>query len=87
MNHYAEAIRILEKEGINYKALMFEVARKSPAVLMKAARAVGMDAKDWRAECRNLFRGGYGYKINAIKLYREKTGANLKEAKEAVEAM
>lgn len=39
----------------------------------------------WMAEVQALVRGGK--KIAAIKLYREKTGVGLKEAKDAVEAM
>lgn len=36
-------------------------------------------------ECRRL--ANTGHMIEAIKLYRDKTGAGLKEAKEAIEAM
>jgi ribosomal protein L7/L12 len=40
---------------------------------------------DWEQEIRGLL--GEGQKIEAIKLYRERTGAGLKQAKEAVEAI
>lgn len=42
-------------------------------------------AAPWLAEVRQLKESGK--LINAIKLYREKTGVGLKEAKDAVEGM
>jgi large subunit ribosomal protein L7/L12 len=48
--------------------------------------AVGQGAEpDWMAEVRAL--KAQGKLINAIKVYRERTGLGLKEAKDAVEAM
>jgi ribosomal protein L7/L12 len=44
-----------------------------------------MTQKDFEEEIRQLFNSGN--KIQAIKTYREKTGAGLAEAKEAVEAL
>jgi ribosomal protein L7/L12 len=43
------------------------------------------DSRNSREEIRTLLERGH--KIEAIKLYRERTGAGLKEAKEAVEAI
>ena len=40
---------------------------------------------DWLAEVRDLV--ARGNKIEAIKVYRERTGLGLKEAKDAVEAL
>lgn len=40
---------------------------------------------DWMAEVRTL--KAQGKTINAIKVYRERTGLGLKEAKDAVEAL
>lgn len=42
-------------------------------------------AQDWEGEIRGLLK--VGEKIAAIKLYRERTGAGLKDAKDAVERM
>lgn len=48
--------------------------------------AVGTGAEpDWMAEVRTL--KAQGKLINAIKVYRERTGLGLKEAKDAVEAL
>jgi ribosomal protein L7/L12 len=41
--------------------------------------------EDWKQEIRALL--GEGQKIQAIKLYRERTGVGLRQAKEAVEAI
>jgi ribosomal protein L7/L12 len=46
-----------------------------------SARALG----EWEQEIRALL--GEGQKIRAIKVYRERTGAGLRQAKEAVEAI
>lgn len=43
------------------------------------------DAQAWLAEVQALVRDGK--KIQAIKVYRERTGVGLKEAKDAVEAL
>ena len=51
-----------------------------------AQPAVGTGAEpDWMAEVRSL--KAQGKLINAIKVYRERTGLGLKEAKDAVEAL
>ena len=47
--------------------------------------ALPAEGGPWMAEVAAL--KGEGKLINAIKLYREKTGLGLKEAKDAVEAM
>jgi ribosomal protein L7/L12 len=43
------------------------------------------DAAAWKSEVAELV--SQGHKIEAIKLYRERTGTGLKEAKDAVEAV
>ncbi|RYB95132.1 hypothetical protein EUA93_12730 [Nocardioides oleivorans] len=50
-----------------------------------AAAAVTATTDDWTAEVRRLVADDK--LIHAIKLYREKTGCGLREAKDAVEAM
>jgi ribosomal protein L7/L12 len=47
------------------------------------APARPLDSGVWREEMESLLR--QGYKIKAIKLYREQTGVGLQEAKRAVE--
>jgi ribosomal protein L7/L12 len=47
--------------------------------------ASGQGLEDWKTQLRALL--GENQKIMAIKLYRERTGVGLKEAKEAVEAI
>ena len=51
------------------------------------AGAAGQPAAgpDWMSEVRDLV--ARGNKIEAIKVYRERTGLGLKEAKDAVEAL
>ncbi|CAM3689074.1 ribosomal protein L7/L12 [Nocardioides zeicaulis] len=50
-----------------------------------AGVAAAPDAQAWLAEVQELVR--LGKKVQAIKVYRERTGVGLKEAKDAVEAM
>lgn len=52
---------------------------------MPSAGALPAEGGPWMAEVKALVDSGK--KINAIKLYRERTGLGLKEAKDAVEAM
>jgi ribosomal protein L7/L12 len=56
----------------------------SPQVVAPSAPAAGAEP-DWMAEVRAL--KAQDKLINAIKLYRERTGLGLKEAKDAVEAL
>ena len=44
-----------------------------------------LEAGEWHDEVKRLVQ--QGQKIQAIKLYREKTGLGLKEAKDAVDAL
>ena len=52
---------------------------------MPSAGALPAEGGPWMAEVKALKDSGK--LINAIKLYRERTGLGLKEAKDAVEAM
>jgi large subunit ribosomal protein L7/L12 len=56
----------------------------SPQVVAQPAAGAGTEP-DWMAEVRSL--KAQGKLINAIKVYRERTGLGLKEAKDAVEAL
>lgn len=63
--------------------LLRALAIKNPAAVLRAAEIIGLDL--WREEARELLLAGK--KIEAIKLWRNKTGASLKASKEAVEAL
>jgi ribosomal protein L7/L12 len=55
------------------------------ATTSPAGDVVAQGMPDWMAEVRALKESGH--LINAIKVYRERTGVGLKEAKDAVEAL
>jgi ribosomal protein L7/L12 len=57
----------------------------TPQAAVPSAGALPAENGPWLAEVRALKESGK--LINAIKLYREKTGVGLKEAKDAVEGM
>jgi ribosomal protein L7/L12 len=63
-------------------ALQLQLAGAAPAVAVAAAPVAGTE---WMTEVRRLKESGNV--IQAIKLYRERTGLGLKEAKDAVEAL
>lgn len=76
----AEAKSAVEKMEAGQPVIMPSGAPASPA---RSSQSVSHEAFT-RAEISRLVQ--LGNKIEAIKLYREKTGAGLKEAKDAVEA-
>lgn len=80
MNHYAKAIDLLESD-LDHRAIVVDYAKRHPAAFIKAASV----RPSLREECLAFLEAKK--KINAIKHYRTVTGASLKEAKEAVEAM
>ena len=81
-NWYAEAIDVVSEDK-DFKRIVIEIAKSHPkCVVMADTRVYG---KAWRERCRELYLNGD--KIPAIKLWREKTKASLKEAKEAVERL
>jgi hypothetical protein len=86
MNKYADAIKVLGKESVDYKELCFEIATFSPSSITRAASNLRIDFEPaWLLDCRNLVVSGQ--KIEAIKLYRDNTKSSLKEAKEACDKL
>ena len=61
--------------------------RRCPNCGAALPETIGSDQafEDWKQEIRALL--GEGQKIQAIKVYRERTGVGLRQAKEAVEAI
>lgn len=82
-NYYAEVISILN-ECVDFKDVVFEVAKKHPKAVVEACIQLSPD-KQWEDECVNLWRNGG--KIAAIKHCRGVTGLDLKGAKRAVEQL
>jgi len=74
-----------------YKTVvLLEVCKREPDLLLSILR--DMTLEPWKQECLALLNGGTTPagrtgKIEAIKRCRELTGWNLKEAKDAVEAL
>lgn len=83
--HKIQAIKLYrEASGTDLataKAFVEELERTLKSAELASATSSGNDD----AALRELLRGGQ--KIEAIKRYRERTGAGLKEAKDAVEAL
>ena len=77
MNYHKKAIDLLKGE-FDWRNLCFSIAATNPKAFIDAVERMGVN---WN----KLFQGLT--KIEAIKLYREKTGASLKDAKEFVEAV
>lgn len=64
-------------------AVLIEICGRDPDFLLDCVHVA--TTPSWKKEAEELLRAGR--KINAIKLWREKTGTSLKEAKDAVEAL
>ena len=73
----------LEKRVARLEAQLAQLAATPAGAVAAAAATAATD--DWMVEVQALSRAGK--KIHAIKIYREHTGAGLKEAKDAVEAL
>ena len=65
--------------------IVMEIAKRNPSVLVRAVEAIYQREREegapWRKEFSEHVRRGK--MVEAVKLYREKTGSPLKEAKEA----
>lgn len=81
MNHYEAAINVITSD-YDWKALCVEIAKKKPAIIVKAAKAISLD---WKKGAREYLADGQ--KIQAIKHCRNITGWSLVEAKNAVDAL
>lgn len=88
MNYYSEAIELLEAlrfmPSENVRKILVEITRKHPKHIIQAASLAGV-IDGFKAEAKALRDDGK--KIAAIKLWRSKTGASLKDAKEAVDSL
>ena len=82
---YAMAIDVLKCE-LDWRSLVFEIAKANPHALVQAATELGWQPpQNWQDECRSLLQEGQ--KIEAIKLYRSRTGTTLKLALDAINRM
>ncbi len=79
-NNYAKAIDIVAND-CDWKALVLEIAKIAPSVIVKAADAV--KNSPWQKQVTPLLDD----KVAAIRLCRELTGMSLMDAKSAVERM
>ena len=83
-NYHKKAIDVLDS-GIDRGEVLVDIAKHNPASVVKAAERLGFDfSEPWLEDVKVLARTR---KIDAIKIYRKKTGLGLKESKEAVEAL
>jgi large subunit ribosomal protein L7/L12 len=84
------------QDQVDFDALKDRVAKLEAAVASLqvqlaspqppgSAAAAPMPGTEWMSEVQALVASGN--KIQAIKVYRERTGVGLKEAKDAVEAL
>lgn len=83
MNRYADAIKIIGHDDVDFKKLCFDIAAHNPGSIVAAAKRLNFNVTPaWLYMCRDLAKTN---KIGAIKLYRENISCSLKEAKEAVD--
>ena len=88
-NWYAEAVGIVRAPRSDWAEIALEIAKRNPSVFVRAVEAIGRREKaadnQWRGEFQRMVAGDGGVKnmVAAVKLYREKTGMGLKEAKNA----
>ncbi len=64
-------------------AVLLEICNRDPSLLLDCVHTA--TTPSWQKEAEDLLRAQK--KINAIKLWRAKTGMTLKDAKDAVEAL
>lgn len=84
MNWYPKAIEALSTiDADAARGVLFRIAARHPKVIVDACESA--DAKNLRETCKSLMQSGQ--MVQAVKLWRNYTGAGLKEAKDAVEAL
>jgi ribosomal protein L7/L12 len=88
MNYYAEAIGIITDPDTDFKALVIDIAKKHPKVIVdsRAKSSAEILELSWQAKVRSIAAAN-GSKIDAIKACRNMTDMGLKEAKDAVERL
>ena len=78
MEKYTNVIDIISKEQ-NWKEIVIEIAKINPEIVIE----VFENSLTLENRCKNLIRKGY--KINAIKLYRDENNkCNLRDAKDYI---
>lgn len=80
-NYTKQAIDILAMENLNHESLLLKILKIRPSVIVKAYENTAQIMPEWLKEVIKELKAGY--KIRAIKLYRQETGMGIKEAKEA----
>ena len=86
---YAEAVGIVSAHRSDWAEIAIEIAQRNPSVFVRAVDAIELrkQAADnpWQGEFQRMVAGDGSTRnmVAAIKLYREKTGMGLKEAKNA----
>lgn len=85
INYYAQAIDIILLQTIEYKKIVGEIIKSNPAVFVKACRKIYPLETNENKEYIELLREGK--KIQAIKLYRDKTGLSLRECKDFIDGL
>ena len=84
MNYYAQAIDLIFGQQIEARAILIEIAKQNPAAIVKGCKFL-KKVPAWHEIALAYMQSGQ--KILAIKACREKTGMQLKEAKQAVEKL
>ena len=86
---YAEAVGIVSAHRSDWAEIALEIAQRNPSVFVRAVEAIERRKqtpdKPWTGEFQRMAgeSGDIANMVAAIKLYREKTGMGLKEAKNA----
>ena len=95
VNWYARVLDVLAQDcnDCDSDKIVLEIAKRNPSVLVKAIEAICQrereESEPWRKEFSEPWRKEFselvrqGQMVRAVKLYREKTGIPLKEAKKA----
>jgi hypothetical protein len=85
-NYYKDVIEYLYfDDDISYSDIVCKIAASHPKVVMDAVKELNLFW--WKGEILKYRESeAPGGKVAAVKLWREKTGLALKEAKEAVES-
>jgi len=89
MNHYARCIDILGKDLSHAElvAMMREIAKASPSLVARAYTATQPKNPPKEIDEKILALCAGDQYIQAIKMYREHSGAGLKHAKDYVDAV
>jgi len=89
MNYYAEAIRIITADGVDYRALVHKIAIENPGAIVRVCRSAEKEAELAKRKMDKELRVLLFEKslIYAIKRHREITRSGLRESKEYCERL